>query len=283
MRNEDPHGLLARLTHVRRARGFRLYLADGRRIVDLWQCGGAAILGHTPTGMLGALKDTASRGLFAAFPGPLTRRLERLLSSLVPGFPAVRVYVDESQAESALRRAGFAVTRLEDFADPVFSLPEGGVPAWWRPWSPVAVGSRILAPVLPVPLPASARPIVFLMNEETAAAFPRSSPVSPLFLALAVRAVASLVTALPQRTALPAGLLTVARKALGANALRGPYLRFPEATDPAAYAALFDRFLLRGFLLPPDPRSPAIIPADMSAGEAAALSVLLSESGPKTV
>ncbi|MDR2784383.1 MAG: hypothetical protein LBB83_00550, partial [Treponema sp.] len=59
---------------IRRARGFRLYTADGRRIVDLWQYGGRAVLGHTPPAVLREMKNTAERGLFVPFPGPQERR-----------------------------------------------------------------------------------------------------------------------------------------------------------------------------------------------------------------
>lgn len=281
MRDEDPYGLLARLRAVRRARGFRLYLADGRRIVDLWQCGGAAILGHTPHRVLGALKNTAARGLFASFPGPLSRRLERLLSTLVPGFPAVRVFADRSDAESALREAGFAAARLSDFHDPGLRDPQPeDAFAWWRPWAPMTPGARILAPILPVPLPLAARPIAFLMRPETAQSFPLSSQASPLFLSLAVRAVADLIAALPFRTALPP-LIEKARKVPGAPVFRGPYFALPAASDPPAYSAAFDRFLHRGFLLPPDPRLPAILPYEASDGETAALASLLSEFSVK--
>ena len=67
--NDDNGRALLRLVPaVLRARNFRLYTAGGRRLVDLWLNGGAAVLGHTPPALLRELKNTASRGLYAPFP-----------------------------------------------------------------------------------------------------------------------------------------------------------------------------------------------------------------------
>ncbi|MDR1129249.1 MAG: hypothetical protein LBL20_08050, partial [Treponema sp.] len=71
---------------ISRARDFRLYTPDGRRLVDLWQYGGRAILGHTPPSVLREMKNTAERGLFAPLPGPQERRFLKALSALLPGY-----------------------------------------------------------------------------------------------------------------------------------------------------------------------------------------------------
>ena len=54
--------LLRTVPHVLRDRGWRLYTQQGR-LIDLWQYGGRAILGHNPPGMLRAIKNNAERGL----------------------------------------------------------------------------------------------------------------------------------------------------------------------------------------------------------------------------
>jgi hypothetical protein len=63
---------------------------------------------------------------------------------------------------------------------------------------------------------------------------------------------------------------------LPGRSLRGPYLVFSEAADPESYERLFRRFLACGFLLPPDPSLPAIIPAELSEGEEKALSAAIA-------
>ncbi|MDR3145398.1 MAG: hypothetical protein LBU21_03905, partial [Treponema sp.] len=61
--------LLRLLPRIRRARDFRLYTEDGKRLVDLWQDGGRALLGHTPPALFREIKNTAARGLAAPLPG----------------------------------------------------------------------------------------------------------------------------------------------------------------------------------------------------------------------
>jgi glutamate-1-semialdehyde aminotransferase len=60
---------------INRARDYRLYTQDGRRLVDLWQYGGRAVLGHNPPGVLRELKNSAERGLFVPLPHPRDKRL----------------------------------------------------------------------------------------------------------------------------------------------------------------------------------------------------------------
>ena len=81
----EEFSLLREIPAVLRARDFRLYTDGGKRLVDLWQNGGAAILGHTPPSLLRELKNTASRGLYAPFPHFLEGRFLKALSSIFPG------------------------------------------------------------------------------------------------------------------------------------------------------------------------------------------------------
>jgi hypothetical protein len=98
--------LLHLVPAVLRARGFRFYTQGGRRLVDLWQDGGAAVLGHTPAGILRELKNTAERGLFAPLPHPLEGRLHKALARLFP-HRLFRLYAGEASFRRALCRAGY--------------------------------------------------------------------------------------------------------------------------------------------------------------------------------
>lgn len=263
----DPLGLLRLLPRVRRARGYRLYAETGKRFVDLWQSGGAAALGHTPPGVLLAIKDSAARGLFCPFPSAYEGRFSRALGTLLPERRQARWYADAAEADRALRSAGFGP--LSSFVDPAVSDPVPDRPAWWRPWLPAAGPlPPVVAPVIPLPHPA--RPVAFLVSGDAAAGFPPSGTVSPVVLAAAARALADLASRSPHAARRPGPALEKAVPASG-RTFRGPYLRFPESGDEAAYRELFSRFLDRGFLLPPDPELPAILPDDLSRGEETAL------------
>ncbi|GHV89294.1 hypothetical protein AGMMS50267_16540 [Spirochaetia bacterium] len=124
---------LALIPPIRRAREYRLYTGDNRRLVDLWLYGGRAVLGHNPPGILRELKNTAGRGLFAPYPSLLEARLRKALTRLFPGY-AFRLYATEAALRRALSRAGYAAA--EPFPDPALS-PEttpNAPPPLWRPF-----------------------------------------------------------------------------------------------------------------------------------------------------
>jgi hypothetical protein len=261
--------LLRLLPPVVRARDFRLYTQDGRRLVDLWQNNGAAVLGHTPTGVLRELKNAAERGLNSPLPHQQERRLYKALSALLPGM-GFRLY-----------RGGAALLRalgMDAFPDPALgselptALPSAA-PLLWRPFlDGVPPPDRALVPVLPQPWP-DALCVLALppapeegAAAETVPAIPPSQLIPPTILAAATRGVYDLIAATPVR-----GRLDYPRveQALAGNTWRrrGIYLSLSSAVDNGAYAALFQGFLDRGFLIPPVQTQPLILPGALSAGE----------------
>ncbi|MFP3091465.1 hypothetical protein LQZ21_14200 [Treponema sp. TIM-1] len=261
---------------IRRARDFRLYTDQGRRLVDLWQLGGAALLGHTPAGVLRDFKNTAERGLFAPFPHPLAGRFFKALARLFPEGD-FRVYADEISLSRALERAGRDPGA--PFLDPAFAAPKAG-PAdlWlWRPFlntgetAALSPEAPIQRPVLPLPWPGT--PQVLVLEKSQSHRFPPSDPVSPAILAAMVRAVYDLLAA-PER-----GTPRFPKIARALPRSRwqpqGIYLTLPESPDAAFYADLFRAFLTQGFLLPPTPTQPLILPGLLSPGEEASLAKLL--------
>lgn len=266
----DPLRLLSLVPQIRRARGFRLYTASGKRLVDLWQYGGRASLGHTPPGVLLAIKDAAARGLACPFPGPYLGRLEKLLSRLVPANPVPRVYPDAAAALRALGGAGLDPQDFLSAPDPATGDLSGRLScALWRPWLPPPA-APVLRAILPSPWPVEA----LLLDEKIASSFPPSSEIAPLTLAPVVRAVTKL---LEDREAPPAEYFAPLDEALASTpggvgpVRRGPYLSFPGVAEGKPYADLFRRALARGILLSPDPHAPSIIPPDLSPGEKALL------------
>ena len=273
-------GLLRSAPPIRRARDFHLYTQNGRRLVDLWQDNGRAVLGHTPPRVLRELKNTANRGLFAPLPSPWEGRLIKALGSLFPN-RAFRLYAGASGLREALAAAG----RLSagPFPDPALESlpPSGGNPAetqavLWRPflgkspWGALGQPPPLLVPRLPMPFPVQA----LVLDPSLEAQFPRSALFPPVLLAAALRGLRNLLALPLEQRALPFPRIN---RALSQSIWRrrGVYLYAPVLSGGGAYAPWWNYFLQEGFLLPPHPQQPLIIPRILSAGEEAKLAALL--------
>jgi hypothetical protein len=279
--------LLNLLPPVLRARGFRLYTGDGGRLVDLWQSGGRSILGHNPATLSRELKNYASRGLFSPLPHPQGRRFAKALSRLIPR-RAFRVYADRFSLSQALEKAGFP--SAGPFPDPVFSPLSGpppsaglsggpsGPPVLWRPFLEPEEGAALLVPVLPWP----PGPWVLALDPALEDRFAPSPALAPVLLAVATRAVYDLIAAGPGggRPVYPRINHALYGTSAGPWRRRGPYLAhasFLGASPPGpSWETLFRAFLREGFLIPPDPAEPLILPGILSPGEEAKLAALLS-------
>jgi hypothetical protein len=314
---ESETELLRLLPAIRRARDFRLYAEGGRRFLDLWQYGGRAILGHTPPAVLRELKNTAERGLFAPFPGPLEGRFLKALTRLFPN-RVFRLYAGEAALAQALTALGLdlppldpAICPLDDAggeekppAEPVYPAirPLDDVekpgkppvkparPVLWRPFlgedDPLPFqevpgetpgNPPVILPVLPLPW----GPLVLVAAPGAWKNQPPPSDIlPPAILAAAARALWDLIAALPLRSIEPPREIQAALSHSPWQR-RGIYLSLgASAASPfeaGNYAARFCRFLDQGFLLPPSPRDPLILPGILSAGEAARLAALLRE------
>jgi len=262
--------LLRLLPRVLRARDFHLYLENGKRLVDLWLAGGRAILGHKPPMVLGELKNAAERGLFTPLPHPTERRFLKALGELFPG-RAFRLYADSS----SLRRA------LEEATEKKVSL--------WRPLTESPMINRstdsissdgddnqqeahILIPVLPWPL----GPEALVLSKDMDETFPAGETIPPVLLAPATRALYDLLAVVKDGSRAGRVYPKVEKAIKGSLWQRqGIYLTLEKETDREKYSGLFKRFLEGGFLIPPSPVEPLILPASMSDGEEAKLAALL--------
>ena len=273
--------LLRLLPRVLRARDFHLYLEGGKRLTDLWRFGGRAILGHKPPKLLRELKNTAERGLFSPLPHPLQARFVKALSVFFPG-RAFRLYMDEGSSRKALAEAGIDQTTIPLWRP--FSEGDGlgvntleerpGVEPEVR--QGIKPSPRIMLPVLPWPL----GPAALVLEKNMDTSFPPGELIPPVLLAPAARALHDLSAALKTVTShrdFPE--YPKLRGALSGSPWRrqGIYLTVEPDTDKRAYEVLFRRFLEGGFLIPPSPGEPAILPLSMSAGEETKLAGLLSQ------
>ncbi|MDR2516947.1 MAG: hypothetical protein LBC88_06145 [Spirochaetaceae bacterium] len=276
---------LALLPAISRARGYRLYTAAGTRLLDLWQYGGRAVLGHKPEGMIRELKNAAERGLFAPFPSPYAGRFIRALSALFPG-KHFRVYPGEAALREDLAGAGFPRVPFPDSALPRHRNGPGILPVYWRPFADVPPGA-VFVPVLPFPFTPS--PAVLALAPEEAARFfpgmgdapgvyPLGTP-APVVLAPAIRAVYSLIASPARKiTAFPKIRRVLEHQTTAVWRRRGIYLSRTVAADEDAWTALFRRFLAAGFLMPPERNAPLILPGVLSPGEEAGLAGFLADT-----
>jgi len=260
------------LPHVLRARAYRLYLADGRRLVDLWLNGGAAILGHTPRNLLREIKNTASRGLYAPLPHFTENRFLKALSKLLPGY-SFRIYA---------------------------APPEGLIAELWHPYAGAGNSvagdcykqlstsenysqqnfqhSPLLIPVIPgiqtwrgkLPMGLC---VVAGKSENDLVQLPESDMLSPILLATATRGIYDII-ATPERA--KPRFLRIAKALKNSIWQRnGIYLSLKHEPTPEEWEKLFNRFMEVGFLLPPYPCFPVILPGELSDGEEKKLAEVL--------
>jgi hypothetical protein len=265
---DNEFALLRLAPAVLRARDFRLYTQGGRRLVDLWQNGGAAVLGHTPPALLRELKSTASRGLYAPFPHFLEARFIKALARLFPG-RTFRLYTSPPPAlESLVKDKSAALWR--PFLNPSAPLNTPDKPPVLIPVLP---GIHSWRGGLPQGLCVLALDPAF-ETEIAGASLPPGDFLSPVLLAAAARGIYDLIAAAPER-----GKRSWPRiaKALKDSPWRrrGIYLSLREPAGPESWAALFRRFLDAGFLLPPVPDNLLILPGILSPGEEAKLAEIL--------
>jgi hypothetical protein len=251
-----------------RTRDFRLYTKAGR-LVDLWQNNGAAILGHTPPSLLRELKNTASRGLYAPFPHFLEARYHKALSRIFP--------------DRTFRLFAAAPPELE-------TLVANGSAALWRPFTdpaaPLAVPESppVLIPVVPgIQAWRAGLPLgLCVLAVKGEAAINHGDFLPPVLLAAAARGIYDLISAAPARAnpvypRIAKALKNSPQNGEGASFWQrnGIYLTPRQKPSREEWAALFRRFLENGFLLPPIPSQPLILPGILSPGEEAKLESLL--------
>ena len=287
---ETGADLLKLLPPVLRARDFHLYLDGGKRLVDLWLAGGKAVLGHKPPRVIGELKNASERGLFTPLPHPSEGRFIKALCKLFPN-RFFRLYKDSFSMHRALAEAGLQ----NEFSpiDPAYPESAAALSAksvsLWRPFleQPALNNTSnceapILIPVLPWPL----GPDVLVLDKNEDASVKAGEKIPPVLLAPASRAVYDLLAEIKKGSRL-ARRYPIIEKALGKAKSgdggnggciwrrNGIYLTVKPDMETERYEVLFRHFLDGGFLIPPSPSEPAILPLSMSKGEESKLAELL--------
>ena len=272
--------LLRLIPRVLRARDFHLYLENGKRLTDLWLAGGRSVLGHKPPRVLSELKNAAERGLFTPLPHPMERRILKALGELFPG-KVFRIYTDKCALQCALSSVGKAMEKkvsiwrpfVERRADIMLSdLISSGNVSSDKISDSSQKEARILIPVLPWPL----GPEALVLDKDMDASFPVGEIIPPVLLAPATRALYDLLAAIKDGSRISRVYPKIEKAIKGGPwRRRGIYLTIEIEADGEKYANLFRGFLEGGFLIPPSPAEPLILPASMSDGEEAKLAGLL--------
>ena len=268
---------------IRRARGYRVY-DNRRRYLDLWQDGGAAILGHRTRSVL-EMKNQLSRGLLASYPTILESQCARALRELLPDFRSFRWFTSKHDAFDAIQSyignhvdpatvadpavsgvASSAVGVAENLSAPASSAVRSGKSSGdardvvvWRPFV-ICPGlrSRIALPILP--LPGSGSLTIIAIDEVVDDTFYPSDTLSGVLLAGLKQAVYDLIRHIGDYD-------TSVWPRFDCSAFKrvGPYLR--PACAESDYRAIYHDFLDHGIMLAPDFEIPSIIPGEFDAGE----------------
>ena len=259
----SQNDLMKEIPFIKRARGFRLYTQNGKRLLDLWQQGGRAILGHNAKGVLRELKNNAERGLIANFPNAEEKRLYKALSKIFPERQC-RIYAD--------RYSFYQTLKSQNIKEENISV--------WRPFindsDPFFISeaekSVILFPILPYIL----APLVLVLPVAISD-FPPSDTFSPAILAATTKSVYGLIMEKESRGKMqyPKIESLFTQNHWQRN---GIYITSKKVLDKKAYTDLFLNFLDKGFLLPPSNDLPIILPETMSLGEEAKLAELLRKN-----
>ena len=252
---------------IRRARGYFLYTADGRRFLDFYQDEGRALLGHRVQGMQRVIKSTVSRGLLAPYPSVYGGRVERMVRKLFPSAGTVRVYRNKDRLSSAVAAACHKPASHVKIEDPL-SHRRGEV-MLWRPFlldQPEDV--PFLVPVFPFPGDFSPFAIV---AADPGAELPPSDTVSP-FLS---DTLAKVISELSERlSAPPEDDLSCFDSSLWER--RSRYLVFNMEQD--AYRSLYIKALAAGIFLPPSADITGIIPLEYESGQVKKFLTLIKEA-----
>ena len=95
---------------VERAQGAQVWDVDGNEYIDYVGSWGPAILGHAPSVIINAVRETAARGLSFGIPNPLEVEMAELLCKWMPAIEKVRMVNSGTEATMSCLRLARAFT-----------------------------------------------------------------------------------------------------------------------------------------------------------------------------
>lgn len=287
--------LAERYGTIQRARGCYLYTRKGKRLVDMYQELGRAILGWGNSKAMTEFKNTMNRGLTGSFLTDYNYRLEKAVKALLPEYDHVRWYSSLPAAQQALSvyfgkdmtinigEHPILDTTADQYPEEMLDydldewLESNGV-SRWRPWldeawfnseqnipEPVLeIHEKVQDAVVVVPPLALARTYYLITFNDTGnRTIPPSDVLLPPVLAATARAIYDLIAELPCRSEkdwnqFDSIVLKYWKR-------KGPYL-LPKVPQEK-YKEFFLHCLDCGILISPNYRTPTIVPYGANAGD----------------
>lgn len=283
--SHEAQARLAALPVISRARGWRLYGADGKRYLDLWADGGRSIAGRRSGASGRIAKESIDRGLDAAFPSFWEGRLRKAMLAWLPGYSSLWFFASETEALLALAsgdgdfaarigRGASLSEALNGFAARLrVESPFGG---YRRDYKADAGGTafdgRMAIAVLPLANAWSFGVVLGkgLENSGEAAIFPCEafgSAVPAIKLATAARALADFRTF--EKGYGEKEWSVIDPFVSGIFTRLGPWL-YP-AYPASEHDRIFSDCLAKGIVISPEYGEPSLVPGEFDAGEVAAL------------
>lgn len=279
---------------VKRARGCHLYTSKGRRLTDMYQEAGRAILGWGASRAMTEFKNVMNRGITGSFPTDYSARLEKAVKKLLPEYTHIRWYASLESARRAVSfffnlSAGVQIGEQPQLDAVINAHPENvqdltfdnwlyvmGIPRW-RPWleSTHLTGERDIpsfvmeqnsraqeAVVVVPPLPWTRTYYLVAFSDTGNRKIVPSDMLPPPVLAATARGIYDLIAELPCRSERDWNLYDSIICKYWKR--RGPYLL--PLVSPEQYKDFFRHCLDCGLLISPYYRTPSIIPYGADTG-----------------
>lgn len=256
-----------KMAPVRRARGYRLYLYDQKRLLDLYREEGGAIMGHRVGNALNVMKNLLSRGLLPDYPSIESNRLKKAIQALYPDWEHWVILPSWEFAKLFLKEHQIFYELL--------------LPLCYREdQSPNRVR------LVKIPLAGGATPALLALpkGEPLPSWYPKEDfVVSPYLLGASVRAIYDWIAFLPQAQAVDfswwdeavfkGGELKVLQGKAHDFVRHGCWIYYMGKSDD--YNAVFERCLKEGLLLNPHSHVPSLLPFETTKGEQALIKRVL--------
>ena len=250
-------GLLEQLPEISRARGYRLYCNNGKRIIDFYQDSGKAVLGHRVSGTSLSMKQAVDKGVFFSCRTRYDIRLKNAVKAFAGDSVFFSVFTDYRTLFAGLGRE-------EPCFFPVPENPSADT-VFWHPFSGYSISDllekyRYVIPV--IPMSGSFSPALVLSRKQLPK-FPSGDSVSPVLLAPFINVIYKLIESLKSNLYEIWDAEAEEIKKLWER--KGAYLI--PCYDEKNHEKVFKAFLERGYLLSPVYSVPSVLPGEISRGE----------------
>lgn len=262
--------LTAQIPGIRRARGWRLYTENGRRLLDFYQDQGRGVMGWKVDGATRLAKALLDKALTAPYPSVWQKRLERAVLAWKPTFTSVLVFDNETEAKQVFRNlSGLLGVVLNDIA------PFAGLEMPFAEFLPndgqdsgLLEDGKKLA-VARLPLARSLAPGILLFSKEASqeleacGKLPPQAPVAAFKLGAAVKSLQSLAAFHEKYQETLWKQIDPFIENLFSR--QGPWL-FP-AYPASEHKSIYRDCLASGILISPTYDFPSLIPGEFDLGE----------------